>query len=303
MPGGLFAIKPRPVLVSSTPAVPTVSLFLQSDPHFGAADVDYELLEQERSQVLLHRSRLCVNGDIFDAILTRDAKRYEPTKLHKRLQGRNDILNASIEMAYEYYAPVARQIDFIGTGNHDTAVAKLHNFDPVAALVARLNTIPGAHISYGGYAGLVNYTFRFATSSAEDSLGRFVLFYWHGSGGGTSLSSSASEFDKKAFVEGADAVWFGHKHTRLAVETERIVCHNRSEIPTLRRQWNIRTGSYFRTYEAQKPEDVLVEGRQSNFAADALLQPHGRGGVRVVLVFDRAASRLKLTRVELDSFA
>jgi len=296
MPGGLFFTRPCPLLYSPGSSV---GLFFQSDPHFGASDVDYDLLDQERKKVLKRGDRLCVNGDVFDAILTRDTKRYEPTKLHKSLQGRNDLLNGAIDMAYSYYAPLASRIDMIGTGNHESALEKHHNVDPISLLVKRLNQLPDTQIAYGGYAGFVQYSFQDKPQNFQPQ--KFTVFYWHGSGGGNSLASSASEFEKKGFIEGADVFWIAHKHTRMAIEVERLSCPPSGHKPVLRKQWNIRTGSYFKTYEGQSPQEFKEFGRLSNFAADALLPPQGRGGIRLVLTFDRKTGKRNDTKVELYS--
>ena len=294
MPGGLFYIRPTPVTYKASDSF---GFFMQSDPHWGASDTDQALLRRERDLILRRRDRLNVNGDIYDAILTRDGKRYEPTNLHKRLQGRNDIMNGAIDMAYEYYAPVAHLIDMIGCGNHDTAVEKHHNFDPVAVLVQRLNLLKGAKIAYGGYGGLIQYKF------APERLGGvnhcLNIFYWHGAGGGATAASAASEFEKKGFVEGADVFWIGHKHLRSANDVERLYISPEGKRPRRRVQWNIRTGSYFDTYEYQSQEDFTRRGRQSNYAADALLQPRGKGGIRLVLGFDSQTSKKSL-KVELN---
>lgn len=253
-------------------------VFLLSDLHLGAAACDQRLLEAELAAARKNKDRVCVNGDVFDLILTRDDKRYSPAALHPRLQGRDDLVNAAVDMAYDLLSPYADLLDMVGVGNHETAVEKRGNTDPVALLIRRLDEAPvarraGHRVRHGGYAGFLRYRFEGGP--------RHEIFYWHGSGGG-SFASGLSEFVKKGRpVEGADTVWFGHRHVRTVSQLERWVVGPRGV--THHPQWLIRTGAYLASHGVQTPEDALARGRRGNYAADALLAPTGRGGVRLVL--------------------
>lgn len=293
--GGLFVTRPRPLVPDKRSS--SCGVFLMSDLHVGAPNVDYKLIERELSDAVLRKDRIVLNGDVADLILSKDAKRYEPSALHKRLQGRNDVVNAALDWCEELLAPAASYIDVIGNGNHEQSITKHHSFDFTTELVKRLRRNKNCNAVYGGYSGFVQYAAR-RQEEVKDSKA-FTLFYWHGGGHGSTPSSCASEFDRKSFVEGADVVWFAHKHLRMAYETEKLVAPHLD--PTLgRRQWNVRTGSYFVTYPGQSQESYANSGRVASYAADGLLPPQGRGGVRIVVRFKSGDTRPSLL-VELQS--
>jgi len=268
--------KLSPVSLSSSRYKKEHGIFLISDLHLGASNLDEDLLRKELDDALVRKDRIAINGDVFDLILTRDAKRYNPTAIHKSIQGRDDIVNASIDLAMDILKPVAHLIDMIGVGNHETAYTKNSNTDPVLILIQRLNAyLRGKHqIQPGGYTGILSY---------EVSEYIHSIFYWHGSGGGRGLGGILAEFIPKGFfVEGADTLWFGHRHIRAVSQLEKFQIDLKGNVSS-RYQWLVRSGGYLSSYDLQKAEEMEQEGRQGNYAADALLQPAGRGGIRLVL--------------------
>lgn len=301
--GGLFVTHPAPLAYKPNAEL---GFSLLSDLHIGCANVDHDQIDRELDLAYTRKDRILINGDIADLILTKDHKRYSPSALHPRLQGRADLVNAALDFAYEILYPYASRIDVIGIGNHESKAIHHHDFDFVSELVKKLRTgVRHCNTVYGGYAGFVRYEIQSAAWKTPQSLN---FFYWHGAGGGASASSAAQEFDKKSFVEGADVVWFAHKHLRMAYEVERLsppwTLHE--PVPRTRRQWNVRTGSYFHTYPGQTQEGYARDGRQASYAADSLLPPQGRGGARVVLRFGRDTTSAgvpceKNLRVEFSS--
>lgn len=105
----------RPAFKLTNPATFT----LMSDLHLGAANINYKLIEKELQTAKEHGDRILLNGDIFDMILVKDAKRFSPDVLHPRLRGRRDLVNAAVEWGAELLGPYADLIDMIGVGNHE----------------------------------------------------------------------------------------------------------------------------------------------------------------------------------------
>lgn len=240
-----------------------------SDLHIGSATVDYSRLKDD----LRRPGRLAINGDIFEAIVPQDSKRFRAGELHRRLQGRTDILNASLDWAVELLSPVRSRIDYIGCGNHDTALEKHHSVDLVMLLCDRLS------VRYGGYTGFADYRFRDANRHTQ----RFVEFYHHGHGGGGSLGAGVNEFAKKlAFVD-ADLIWIGHRHHRITAHMRRLSCPLGGSQPRYRDVRYLMTGAYMDVWQGQKGKS-----RRSSYAEDAGLPPQGAGGARVHLEVSRA---------------
>lgn len=286
--GGCCICRPKPISVKGKGC--DVGITLLSDLHIGAADVNYELICQELADAKKRGDRININGDVFDAILPGDRKRFKPETLHKSLQGRSDILNATIEMAEKILAPYADLLDMVGVGNHDTAVEKFHSLDIVAVLIDKLNKHKKdkSHIiHYGGYTGFIDYRIRSADRkpqrNAAMSAWRYVIYYHHGSGGSAPVTKGMINFARLDSFIDADMIWRGHNHNRWAGHTIRMRCPQSGHNPTLDNVRHVNTGSYFPTYSGQSQESIKAIGRRASYASDAGFAPQGNGGARVVI--------------------
>lgn len=275
-------------LLLCRPAVPLQSgqgISLLSDLHIGSPQTDEKLIVKELELARKRNDRILINGDIFDGILASDSKRFRPNAVASWLHGVNDIVGKALERAGTLLAPYADLIDMIGIGNHEASLEKYHSFCPVSALIEHLNRFAYQTIFFGGYTGIVRYKVaRSAKQRAGHRAGgSLTIFYWHGTGGGSSLSGALGEFGTKGtFVEGADVHWHAHKHIRLACPVERLSCSASHQGPQARTLWLVRTGAYMRPYRVQSQKSWSEQGRNGNYAADSLLPPAGRGGVRLV---------------------
>ncbi len=294
--GGMVVCRPDPIPYTTGG---TLGFQLLSDLHIGAPDVDYKLIEGELHDANGWDRRILVNGDIFDLILPKDQKRFQPSCLHKRLQGCNDVLNKAIDWGEEILGPYADRIDMIGSGNHETALEKHHGVDPILLLVDRLNhnlSRQGSdhRVHHGGYTGFLDYRFvplgKAALPSRNRKGQRLVMFYHHGWGGGASLSGAASDEQRSRWVEGASVVWLGHKHARMTADTRRVSCPLQGHTPASREVRFVRTGSYQRPYHGQTQAGIHRSGRKGGYASDAGLPPQGVGGAVVLVRFDTPTS-------------
>ena len=69
-------------------------LALFSDLHLGANDIEEGKLKKDLEQSCNENRRILINGDVVEAILFRDRKRFTPSK---SLSGRDDELNEITE--------------------------------------------------------------------------------------------------------------------------------------------------------------------------------------------------------------
>lgn len=284
-PGSVTVV--RPSVIPLPPAGGEQGFTLLSDLHLGASNVQLGEIKAELDEAKTSGDRILLNGDVFDLILPRDHKRYDPTALHPRIRGRSDVVNAVLDWGEELLAPYALHLDMIGVGNHEATCEKNNSVDVVSLLVNRLNgrLQSDGHlhrIARGGYCGFVDYRFRNPSHHSS----RFLIFYHHGTGKGSSLASSLTEFDRFRFVDGADVFWLGHKHSRVSGHVSRIACPLSGTQLIEKEVRLVRTGAYLRTYSGVNPESLLKSGRKSNYAADWGMPNHGRGGARLVLKFN-----------------
>lgn len=279
--GGCMIVRPEPIPYWDKKMQ---GITLMSDLHIGASSVDYKLIDEELEEAWKNDDRILINGDVFDMILTRDFKRFEPDVLHSRLRGCRDIINKAVDWGEEIFGDYARNIDMIGVGNHESAVEKHHNVDVVGMLIERLERRKGAKIAYGGYSGFVDYRFRCCRHNKEERGAgkRYVIYYHHGSGGACEVTKGVADLHHKSWID-ADVIWLGHKHHKVSVAVQSMSCPLGGHNPKLHEVKQIITGAYCDTYSGQSQRTIKTHGRRSNYAADSGVQPQGKGGMRLLL--------------------
>jgi hypothetical protein len=288
--GGCTICRPAPIRV---PHGGTVGFSLLSDLHLGAPQVDIPLIQSELDNAKTNGDRIAINGDLLDLILAKDLKRYEPGAVHPHLAGRNDLVNGAIEWADELLSPYIDQIDMLGIGNHETTVSRLSNTDAIKILIHRLESKrgnPNHLIHYGGYTGFLSYRLIPLTPDGEPYWARpgqervhyLTIFYTHGAGGNSPVTRGMINFARLGWVQ-ADVLWEGHRHTRWNAHSQTIRCPRTGNQPIVEEQRQIMTGAYFDTYRGQPQDHIRKHGRRSNYAADSAMQPHGKGGARLLV--------------------
>lgn len=280
--GGWVIARPEPIVYQTGE---TFGITLQSDHHIGAHDTDYEKMVRELDIAKAHGDRVVFNGDLFDLIFPFDSKRYSPDTLHPKLQGRRDVLNASLDFAFDLLAPYAEIIDCIGMGNHEASVEKYHSTDIVMLLIEKLQaTLPAGSkhvIHYGGKLGFVQYKFR---HRAGGNVRTIDLFYFHGAGGSAPVTKGMIDFNRTNQYVEADIIWLGHKHNRFIDTTpQRVRCPRDGDQPIVKPMIHVMTGGYRRGVIAQDQESMRRYGRQANYGTDMGLAPQGTGGARLLI--------------------
>ena len=283
--GGLPVIRPTPIICAPRSAQ---GLTLMSDLHIGSSQVYESLILQELKAARRNRDRVLLGGDVFDLILPSDRKRYSPSAVHPRLRGRNDLVNAAVEMGTELLAPYADLIDVVGQGNHETAAIHNGSVDAVRLLVQNLNTVRDKAlkpIAQPGYTAFIEYRL-FAVEGAARPAGRYVVWFTHGAGKTNKAALALKGLVDKTHVFEADLYWSGHSHARVNCTESKIKC-GRNGRPVGRDVKCVITGAYTLAYAAQSQASTDRRGPKSNYASEAAMAPHGLGGARVVLRWDR----------------
>jgi len=261
-----------------------VGFTLMSDLHIGSAATNYDAITRDLEHAKDNGDRINVNGDVFDAILPKDVKRYRPDALDERISGRADVLNAALDLAVSILAPYAKQIDMIGTGNHEVSIEQYHGLDPVQLLVHRLNGECGGHIEHGAIVGFLDYRLDVRGSKHTD---RFVIFYHHGRGGNAPVMKGMQDFARLGWID-ANVIWLGHRHNRITdVGNIRLRCPESGTDPIQEPYPCVMTGGYLVNYTGDTHEAIMRRGRRSSYAGDKLMAPQAPGGARVVVKVDR----------------
>lgn len=217
---------------------------LLSDLHLDAADHDRELLEQDLKAARELGARISINGDIFDAIVPSDVKRYHPSVSSKADPDRDDLFNQMIEYAVSILRPYADLIDVISPGNHERAVLKHHHIDLISMLIYALNReLPdGAQrIHQGSYRGFQQYVFRDEKNKRHTV--QFILFRHHGKGGAAHVTGGALDLDRIRKDFDADLYWIGHKHQSIGRKFTRVSIGNHGVL-RVKQQRAVMSGGY-----------------------------------------------------------
>jgi hypothetical protein len=252
-------------------------VMLVGDCHIGAVNVDYAFLKTELREAAERGDRINVNGDVFDAILPKDHKRFRPDVLHPHLHGRADVLDAACEMAMDVFGPVAKSIDMMGQGNHETSVIKYHSVDPISWLVRDLNR-NGGKVQHGSYTGFIDYRLRHGTGrtrvGGSTHCARVIIYYHHGAGGSAPVTKGMIDFNRKTTWVDSHVIWLGHKHNRIADATSlRVRCPQKGDGPILDPQLSVMSGGYM---------DIYAPGIES-YAAESGMAPQKKGGARLLV--------------------
>jgi len=189
-----------------------------SDVHLGSGNCDETAFLNDLNNARKLNARIIIVGDLFDALLPKDTKRFKISVLAKWLQDTDDVINVSINRAYEKLKNFGDLIDVISVGNHEESVLKYHSFDMISALIHRLNIYleqkKSKHrVEHGQYLGYVQYKSDRISGGGVRIL---KVLYYHGAGGAAPVTKGMIDFNriKTNFV--FDLFLTGHKHNKIA---------------------------------------------------------------------------------------
>jgi predicted phosphodiesterase len=189
------------------------NLYLAGDTHVGSLLTHYDGINQIKESVLSDRNaRLIFVGDLCESILTDDNKRFDPTTQDLQILTPMQQYQRFVEI----FEPVAKQIVYINSGNHDYKHIRIMDF--VETICKQLG------VPYGTYTSKL-------TVQDDKGRNRFKIFTGHGWG---SLSSTADDpirrksnmklsLKRKLMNKAADCVLMacGHTHKLIISRPEK----------------------------------------------------------------------------------
>ena len=208
-------------------------LALFSDVHLGATDIQEQRLKDDLKRSCDEGRRILFNGDMVEAILPSDRKRYTPSRARTN---RDDVLNELTYYAVDTLAPYVDYIDLIGTGNHDDAPIKYNGYDIVGAIVTLLNTKRSkslGNIHRAGYQGYARYSVGNMLPSGLKHKTAFTIYHHHGAGGSSPVTKGMIDFNRIVYSHDADLYWLAHKHVGTQdphIIRDRMTQQNRYEV-------------------------------------------------------------------------
>jgi hypothetical protein len=183
-------------------------LALLSDVHWDNPKCDRKMLKAHLEYCKQNQIPIFVNGDFFCLM----QGKYDPRRNKKDIlpeHNKANYIDAVIETAVEYWSPYAHLLTVIGYGNHETAIIKNLETDPLQRFVDLLNYTNKTNVQTGGYGGwlLLKYSIWENTHMSKN------IKYFHGSSGGGIVTRGAINLTRALEIyENMDVFVMGHIH-------------------------------------------------------------------------------------------
>ena len=264
-----------------TQAKITDRLYLMSDVHWDNPHCDRKLLKQHLDKCLEENIGIGIIGDLFCLM----QGKYDPRRSKNDILPEHNVANyldAVVNTAIDYFKPYAHLIQFVGYGNHETAIIKNCETDVIERFVSGLNREAGTEIQVGGYGGW--WVVRVELRKKVHSL--FKIKYYHGSGGGGVVTKGVIQNNRmQVMIEGADCIWSGHVHElyhHADMAEELVFSHSGGFRVDTKYIHHVRTASYKEEYdegymgfhvERMRPPKPLG-GYELNFATRREIKTH-----------------------------
>jgi UDP-2,3-diacylglucosamine pyrophosphatase LpxH len=262
------------------------TLLLLSDIHFDSAYCERKLLKETLDQALEKDAIIMFNGDFFDLMQSRNDRRGTKSSLRKEYLGDN-YFDLVIDDAFNFLKPYAKNIAIMADGNHETAITKNYETNPLDRLCYILRKDGNSNVEHTGYQSWVNVHFEFE----KNAFTSYNIKLHHGSGGNARVTKGVIEHNRmSSYVEGADLIWLGHTHTQYCMHNtvERLNNNSGFEV-RLERVHHIRTGCWKQEY------------KEGGWSVEKGFSPSEIGGYWVELKASRITDEKKKRRVDIKT--
>jgi hypothetical protein len=183
-------------------------LALLSDIHWDNPKCDRVKLKDHLDYCLKNNIPIQINGDFFCLM----QGKYDPRRNKKDIlpeHNKSNYIDAVIEDAVDWWSPYAHLLTVIGYGNHETAIIKNLETDPLQRFVDLLNYTNKTSVYTGGYGGWMVLKYHLGNNTYMSK----NLKYFHGSGGGGIVTKGAINLTRSLeMYENMDIFIMGHIH-------------------------------------------------------------------------------------------
>lgn len=188
-----------------------VQIAMLSDIHWDNPHCDRETLKAHLDYCVKENIPIMINGDFFCFM----QGKYDPRRSKADIRPEHNKVNyidAVIEDCVNWWKPYAHLLTVIGYGNHETAIIKNIETDPLQRFVDLLNHTCGVNVYTGGYGGWL-----VVNSKKPHGTVKVNIKYYHGSGGGGLVTKGAINLTRALeMIEGMDVFTKGHIHENSA---------------------------------------------------------------------------------------
>lgn len=212
-----------------------------SDIHYDSLKCDRKLLKKHLDEAVEKDAGIVIAGDLFDVMGSEKDPRSKANEIRSEyiVQGMS-YLDCVTQDMHQFLKPYIENIMVIGYGNHETAIKKHNETDPIETLRYLFKQQGVKHFYTGGYSGYINL--RFTRYGGDNQA--FKVKYHHGGGGNAPRSKGTLRVDLRAAKwPDADIVVTGHDHNMWHMRKVREKL-DRNNVPYEASQHHISLGSY-----------------------------------------------------------
>jgi hypothetical protein len=258
----------------------TFKLIPLFDMHIGAAACDENKLDRTIKQILdTPDCYTIIGGDMADAILRQDFKRYMHGCANQEISDAlDDALNITTRQVIDKLKALAEAGKILGvmSGNHEISMQKHHSYNLTRAVCEGLNSISDTHIPQLGYSCLYRITLKSADTSTKRN---WVLYAHHGFGGGRKKGSSINNLIGLQESIEADCYIMGHDHKKIATRGTRLSITGRGEPRLVAKSVAfVRAGTFLKSY---------LDGGKVTYSEQAGYPPVPTGSVKIEVSMGR----------------
>ena len=227
-------------VIVDVPAGEWVHITPLSDLHIESSAFDnsgFQRLMTKRQKLPHHRAILL--GDVMDLVVPRDLKRWRPSVQDAEIAGRDDWINAAIDMAVERLAASGVKYDLVIPGNHEDEAIKRHGLDLTSMLARELKC------ARGGYSGFIQYGLK---THDKVRAPKFTIAYHHGAWGGRVMKGFGGARDYFRGFDNWHMALYGHNHQNTVHRENKIRIHQNGHDVINYPCYFVNTGSWVESY-------------------------------------------------------
>lgn len=252
------------------------SFLFITDVHRDSKYHNHKLLKKHLNEAKNKGAYIFSNGDWFDVMgCYKDPRSKGQDIKPEFLKSDRSYLDLIVEESYEFLKPYRDNLFAFGYGNHETAILKHRDTDPLRRLVMILNQVKGENdIMMSQYFGFLFFRLRRETSRGGTK--SKCIHHHHGYGGNAKRSKGVLNVDLDSQqYPFADAIFTGHTHQKWMVPQLTHKLKQTLEIDQ-HYQYHIKGGSYKNSFQ-----------KAFGWEVEKGFSPTPQGGWWIDLVHDR----------------
>lgn len=238
------------------------SFLLCSDIHFDNPKCKRDLFFKHLDQAKAKKAGVLCFGDFFCLM----QGKYDPRRSKKSVRSehnKENYIDAVFQDSADQLAPWVDNLVLFSDGNHETAILKNLEINPLDNLVDKLNFKHGGKVHRMPYQGFVKFVFEKENGGGIRSK---LLYFHHGKFGGVVSKGSQGVARHGLVVPQADFIVTGHTHDQWIIKQPRYNLKQNGSVD-VETQYHIKTGTY---------KEEFADG--GGWAVERIAMPKSLGG-------------------------